>query len=306
LIKAYMAITEKELQERLEKINASLQKDGVPIAQRPLEAMRRYSIEYKTKFLLNSDLADSINKWFESKYGEKLLLSFALYDSVYYFDATFWPIEIPIGYGNFKLDPFSCLKKIPDSVRNDLVSNPNTGWDYAIWWADCLDYAYGLREVSSSTDVTGFGHKLLEAGDQELRATVALLKETRPNPRTMFTSRNAVEIFLKSMLALRGELTEAQAKGFGHNLPKIYQTFIEATGLKHWKNAEKQLDIYPHVEKRYSKQIYENKQLWDGLAFAQSLGALIIRQFTARDTMSAILKMIEHQKANTPSNKKGA
>lgn len=292
-----MTVNEKELSQRLEKINTALQKEQIEIGRRPWEAMRRYSMEYKTKFLLDSDIARFIFEWFKKRYGKREQHIRALYESVYFFDATFWLVEIPLGYGQFRLDARDSLRTIPDPVKDTLLSNPRTAWDFALWWADCVDYGFGVREVGHDTSLSPFGLRLFDAGDQELRATVSLLKETYPHSRAILTARNAVELFFKAMLALKNCLTESEAKKLGHDLTKIYELFIKTTGLNHWKALENILNTFPSTEGRYSKQTLDRKVLWDAFAFAQSTGVLIVRQFTTRNTISQVLEQMN--KRNT-------
>lgn len=296
-----MTVNEKELMQRLEKINVALQKEQIEIGRRPWEAMRRYSMEYKTKFLLDSDIARFIFEWFKKRYGDREQHTRALYESVYFFDATFWLVEIPLGYGQFRLDPRDSLRTIPNPVKDTLFTNPRTAWDYALWWADCVDYGFGIREVVQDSSLNPFGLRLLDAGDQELRATVSLLKEICPHSRAILTARNAVELFFKAMLALKNCLRESEAKKLGHDLTKIYELFIKITRFNHWKAVENILNVFPSMEGRYSRQTIDRKALWDAFAFAQSNGVLIVRQFTARNTISQVLEQMN--KRNTEITK---
>ncbi len=68
-------------------------------------------------------------------------------------------------------------------------------WDYAIFWADSVDYGLGIDDLRKSPRLNEFGLSLLMAGDQELRSAVAMLKQHRPDSRAILACRMAVEIF---------------------------------------------------------------------------------------------------------------
>jgi hypothetical protein len=43
-----------------------------------------------------------------------------LFIASFYFDACFWNLFIPIGYGRFRLDPFELLKTMPDVIKESI------------------------------------------------------------------------------------------------------------------------------------------------------------------------------------------
>lgn len=169
--------------EWLKKINREFRDAGIEPRTRPWKALSRYSVEFKAKFTLSSPIATEIFQWFESQSKPGSHHIGNLYDSVYYFDAEFWTVSIPIFYGKVQLNAMDCLQEMPEAIKTELASTPNLAWDYTMYWADCLDYGVGISDLSKESNLDPFGYQLLLAGDQELRAAISQLKENRRDSR---------------------------------------------------------------------------------------------------------------------------
>jgi hypothetical protein len=129
----------------------------------------------------------------------------------------------------------------------------------------------------------------LMSGDQELRAATSILSQHRPDPRAILNCRMALEIFLKSYIALKVGLTEKQAKTIGHNLQKGLDKFIEVSGFDHWEKGRSTLSVFPAIHERYKEQDITANILWEGYSFAQSIGSVIIREYTDRNTLEQVM-----------------
>lgn len=275
--------------EWLDKLNKQLRKEGIEQRRRPWEAIRRHSTEYKVSVDLSSDVAKEIFDWFDSHSRPGVHKIGSLYETVYFFDSAFWVVSVPFILGTVELNALECLTDMPDHIKNEIMSDPKFAWDYVIYWADCVDYGLEIDDLRKSSALDKFGIQLLIAGDQELRTAVSSLKENRPNPRAILTSRMAVEMFLKSFIALKSALTENQAKSIGHNLSTAFDKFIEASGYNHLSNVKAKLSVFPPIHDRYEEQSISLGNLWKGFAMAQSLGALIVREFTDRNTLQQVM-----------------
>lgn len=282
-------------EEWLRKLNKEFREAGVEQRRRPWDAIRRYSTEFNVSVALSSDLAKRIFEWFKahSKPGAHQVGS--LYEAVYFYDSEFWSVSIPIVYGTVELNALESLYQMPEHIKTDLISDNKRAWDYMVFWADCVDYGLGLDDLKKTGGLDSYGMKLLMSGDQELRAATSILKQPRPDSRTILTCRMAVEIFLKSFIALKDGLTEKQAKAIGHDLNKALDKFIEVSGYNHWEAARSKLSGFPSIHERYKKQEVPLNLLWDGFAMAQSLGAVTIREHTERNTLE---KVMASNKAN--------
>lgn len=127
------------------------------------------------------------------------------------------------------------------------------------------------------------------SADQELRAATSILSQHRPDPRAILNCRMALEMYFKSYIALKTGLSQSQAKSIGHDLNKGLDRFIEVSGLNDWAKTRGLLTVFPEIHERYKEQDITLKRIWDGYSFAHSLGAVIIREFTDRNTLEQVM-----------------
>ncbi len=273
----------------LKKINEEFRNDGIDQQRRPWDAISRYSSEFSTSVDISSDVAKKILEWFEvhSKPGAHQIGS--LYEAVYFYDSQFWTVSIPIVYGKAQLNVLECLPQMSEEMKNEIMSQQKQAWDYVVFWANCIDYGMGIDDLRKTSGLNEFGIQLLMSGDQELRAATSILNQHRPDPRAILNCRMASEIFLKSFIALKVGLTEKQAKLIGHDLNKGLDKFIEVSGFDHWEQVRSTLSVFPEIHERYKEQDITSKILWDGYSFAQSIGAVIIREYTDRNTLEQVM-----------------
>lgn len=275
--------------EWLQRIDKELRDAGVEQRKRPWEAVCRYALEFKIPISISSSTAKEIIEWFKVRSKPGVHKVGSLFQTVYYFDTEFWTVSIPIFFGSVRIIALDCLREMPQSVKKNLMSNAESAWDYALYWADCFDYATGINEVGKSLELDAFGLQLLRAGDRELRSAIAQLKERRPDPRVILTCRMATELFLKAYIALKSGLSQKQAKRLGHDLEKAFDKFVEVSGYTFWAPLRSSLAVYPPIQARYDEQDLSPGSVWKGFQLAQSIGTVSVREHTCRNTLGQLL-----------------
>ncbi len=275
----------------LEAVNEDLRREDVPHARRPFEAIMRVSKKLGISIAIRSEEADMIFRWFKEREKPGSGAVGSVYTSAFYFDSEFWAVDIPIAYGTVSIGPFDYIREMPEATI-ELLAN-SKGAHYLVFWADCADYGMGFDELRRNKHLSSFGVELLNAADQELRNTVSLLLESRPKSRAILTARMATELFLKSFLALRGELSQMDAKAIGHDLKAGFERLIEVSGLSNWQPIVERLKVFPPISGRYREQVVSNSSLAEALAIAQSLGATTTREFTNRRIIEQIMPQVE-------------
>lgn len=273
----------------LKKLNKEFRDAGIGQCRRPWDAIRRYSQEFNVPLDLTSDLAKKIFEWFEANSKPGVHQFGSLYDSIYFYDSQFWQVSIPLIYGSVKLNALDSLSQMSDLIKEELMSDQKQAWDYVFYWADCVDYGLGVHDLKKTSSLDANGIQFLMSGDQELRAAVSILSQSRPDSRAILTCRMAVEIFFKAYIALKQGLTTKQAKSISHNLNKGLDQFIEVSGYTNWEVVRNKLSVFPEIHDRYKEQDVTLETLWDGFALAQSIGALIIREHTDRNTLKQVM-----------------
>lgn len=270
-------------------LNKEFRDAGIDQRRRPWEAIRRYSEEFNTAVDISSDVAKTIFKWFEDHSKPGVHQVGSQYEAVYFYDSQFWVVSIPIMYGTVQLNALDCLHEMPDGIKQEMMADHRGAWEYAIYWADCLDYGMGIDDLRKMQGLDEFGYQLLMSANQELRAATSILSQHRPDPRAILNCRMALEIFFKSYIALKNGLTQSEAKAIGHNLNKGLDRFIEVSGLDDWERTRQLLSVFPEIHERYKEQDITFQRLWDGYSFAHSVGALIVREFTDRNTLQQVM-----------------
>ena len=273
------------LTEWLKKVNKQMRDAGIEQHKRPWEALSLYSNEFKIPLAISSPVATEIFKWFETNSKPGVHKMGCQFQSLYYYDTVFWPVKIPVIYGRIRLNALDCLK-MPDSTKSDFMSNARLAQEYVMFWADCVDYGCGIRELCGRQNLNPFGVQLMKAGDQDLRAAVSLLNEQHPRSRAILVCRMAIEIFLKAYLALKDSLTERDAKQYNHDLEKCFDRFIQVSGHTKLAIYRNTLQVFPPIATRYSEQSQPQETIWAGFALTQFVGSMIVREFTGRDTLS--------------------
>ena len=273
----------------LEKLNEELRKEDIEPRRRPLEAIKRISVRTNRSFIFPSAETDFIFKWFEANTKPGSHTVGLLHQGVYYYDSAFWSVSIPIIYGSVQLNALDALHEMPQKIKSSLFENRKAIWEYVIFWADCIDFGYAYDDLYSSENHDTFGRQFLCAGYEELSSATTLLLEHRPNKRAIMNCRMATEMLLKCFIAFKDGLTESQAKRLGHNLENIFDRFLDISNYQHLSESKGLLRVFPDIHERYKAQEVDNSSLFDGYCFAQSIGALIARAFTDRNTLPQVM-----------------
>jgi len=273
----------------LEEINNKLRADDVEHRRRPWEAISLISAKLNRSISIPSAEADFIFKWFEAngKPGNQVQGHF--HQGAFYYDSEFWSVDIPLIYGQVQLNSLDALHKMPEQIKSSLMSDKKNLWEYVYFWADCIDFGYACDDLIKTKSHDEFGIQFLKAGYEELSSATSLLLEHRLNQRAIMNCRMATEMLFKSFICLKQGLSEKEAKKLGHNLKKLLGKFIECSGYEHLKVLEKSLHVFPEIHERYNEQNTKKPELFEGYIFAQSIGALIAREFTDRNTLQHIM-----------------
>jgi hypothetical protein len=277
--------------EWIKNLNIEFRELGIDPRRRPWEAIGRYAMEFNTPVDITSDVAGTILKWFESHSKPGVHQVGSQYEAVYFYDSQFWIVSIPVMFGTVSLNALDCLHDMPEAIKQEMVASYMQAWDYVICWADCLDYGAGIYDFRETQCQDTFGAQLLMAADQELRVATSVLSKHHPDSRAILNCRMALEIFFKAYAALKGRLTEAEAKAMNHNLHKGLDKFVEISERSDWEKIRPILDAFPEVHERYREQDITFQSLWRCYSLTHSVGAAIIREFTGRDTLAQSFRL---------------
>jgi hypothetical protein len=270
----------------LENLNLQLSREGVPYQQRPFEAIRRWTVETQTAIQIPSSEASDIFRWFEVHSPATAHHIGPYFTGVFLYDAHFWPVDIPMGYGMVQLNALDSLRDMPESIRRRLESDREALWSYVPFFSDCIDYAFGIEDTF--VEQSGFGRQLLLSADKELRSAVSLLLEKTPNPKALEASSLACEMFLKAYLAIHGRADEKAVTALRHDHRDALAACLAVRPSSELELFKDELHIFPSARQRYSGKAYATSLLWRGYDLAQYFATAIVRSMTDRDSRDQI------------------
>ena len=281
-------LSEEQLPKWLAGKNENYRKNDIPPKRRPFLALAELSREFNTSIYLNSDLANKVFGWFTANTKPGAHAIGSLFTGIFYFDACFWPVFIPIGYGTFKLDALSSLETMPKEMKAQLQQDQNEMRIYALYWIDCVDFAYGLDDLRKNQTISVLGKSFLENGEREIESVISQLSSTRPNTKAILTARMAVEIFLKSLLITKGNKNEADIKKIGHDVSDAMSQCFTLTSVKEFFVLKSMLGIFPDVSARYTGSEPPIRKVWEAYCIAQATATVVARILSGRDSRSKI------------------
>ncbi|CAM3829979.1 hypothetical protein [Pseudoalteromonas maricaloris] len=277
----------KNFDKLLEKINEEFKLEGVPHIQRSFLAMSKLSKKLGISIQFGSQESDYVSDWFARRSKASALCVGSLFEAAYYYDAEFWTVKIPIIFGVVQAEAYDALDM--PKVNVELISkNDNKSRSYALFWADCMDFSYGISDLQSSHD-DSFGIQLLGAGFEELRSATSALLAQKVNKRAIMNARMALEMFMKSYLAMKGNIDEKGARNLGHDLHKALKKVSQVSGKSFPKDVYDSLELYPSINERYSEQKVSTQEIASCYNFALSMGAFVTRTVTDRNILSQVL-----------------
>lgn len=237
---------------------------------------------------MDAPIAKSILDWFYKHSAPGSHAIGSMFTGAFYFDAYFWPMHIPVGYGTFSISAFDCLETMPEAVKEFLAKNQQDAKNLALYWIDCCDYAYGFDELQKTNKLDSRAFVFLNNGDRELRGAVAQLLSPRPNTKAILALRMACEIFLKVLLIQEKNLTNSQLRNLSHKIKDIAGDCHVATGVPEFDSVATAASVFPEVSERYDGGEWKLSEVWNALYVAQVAATAVVRHYTDRDMRSQV------------------
>lgn len=273
----------------LETANERYRREEIPFRGRPFHALRDSAVEHRCSLDFSSPTAKEIFRWFTEHSAPGAHAIGAMFTGAFYFDTFFWPLHIPIVYGQVQINALDCVDTMPQSIKEQLRARPSELWRLALYWADCVDYAYGLDDIQKLQSLSGRALEFMLSGDRELSGAIAQLTIPRPNPKAILGLRMATEIFLKAVLIQESNATEADLKRLGHRIPDITKQCRVVTGNELYDAVIADAKIFPDIHERYDATEWPMVQVWHAAVVTQAVGAALARRYSDRDLRSYLL-----------------
>lgn len=280
----------------LEKFNKAAADKEMPYHQRPFHALLAWTEENKCSVILSSDFSNKVEAWFLRHSPPSAHNIGSLFTGVYFYDGHCWRVAIPLAYGSVRLDPWSSLVEMPETIAAKLRQEPPSWVDFLSVWADCVDYAFG-RDDLFATAPDGFAKQLFTSANQQLDATVSLLLEEFPNPKVMESARLATEMFLKCFIGFHRGISQPGAKVIRHDLDRALRECLTIRPSSELAGIGPRLSQFPTMGARYEAKHYQRCDLWFAYGTAQFTGSALVRSLTDRNMRKQVEDMLNSYSA---------
>jgi hypothetical protein len=268
----------------LNEANRRYRRASLPPKRRPFEALLDYTREKNGAISFRSRAATRVFNWFKERSAPEAHYLGPLFTGSYFYDGYFWPVTIGIGWGQFKLDALDALQTMPQPLKQELVKDDQELRVYLLYFADCVDYAYGLDDILRSKTLPPRALLFLTNADKELRGAIAQTNGAQPNPRAALSARMAMEIFLKTLLVANRDASDSESRKLGHDLIRICQVVQQSgTGAHEIETIKGLVHTLPPVSDRYTGEDVDLRSVGNALSLCQMCATTVIRQFTDRD-----------------------
>lgn len=203
-------IAPQALENWLYSANVRYRAEEIPPRDRPFKALSDFTRTFNCSLALDSPVAIAIFDWFRKHSQPGSHEVGALFTGAYHFDACFWPLHIPIGYGKLPINALDCLETMPLSLKEQISQSPQNLWELDRYWANCCDYAYGIDDVEKESKLCKRALAFLRNGHRELTGAIRQLISPPPNTKAILALGMASEIFMKALLIQERSLTDKE------------------------------------------------------------------------------------------------
>ncbi|GLH68223.1 hypothetical protein [Geothrix edaphica] len=104
-------------------VDARLRDHGVDIPARPLQACGMVSQECHVSFTMSSDIFARIHGWFESRYGDRLLIDMNVGKMLVHINEDPFVVTYPLIFGTVKVEPLRWIENVTDRLLESLPSD---------------------------------------------------------------------------------------------------------------------------------------------------------------------------------------
>lgn len=276
----------------LEDANERFRREELPPAHRPFRAFADYCEEHSCSLAYGSPIADAIFAWFYKHSAPGSHQVGSLFTGAYYYDAFFWPVNIPIGYGRATLDVFNSLESMPDAIKRSLAKDKAEADLPVLHWADCVDYGYGFDDIAQTTRLTERALAFARNGDRELIGAIRQILHPRPNLKSILGFRMAAEIFMKVVLVQERGLSDRELQKLGHSIERLAKECHAQTGMAEFAKVARDAAAFPDVSDRYDGEEKTPREVWTAALVAQRAASAFARKYSDRDMRAQVVSSL--------------
>ncbi|MBA3833972.1 MAG: hypothetical protein H0X34_19205 [Chthoniobacterales bacterium] len=271
-------------QEWLSSFNDECREREVSSGERPFRALEKWAEESGQRAspfnLLLSHLStpafSAIYAFFKANTSVGRDEAAPFRQTCFFYDTAFWPVIVPVLYGEHVVDPIRFVVGMPASLFHDLGFDSAARDELNAHWFDCLHHMNNtlLLDGDQLPELAG---GFLAGGEKGLFAAADCLLGLPPNQKAAELSRDAFESILKGFAVVKTDLTLDDAKEIRHKLHKLVMRCAAALPAFETARLDKACGLYPDIAARYEKTALPAKGLWQCYSEAQHAMAMSLR-----------------------------
>jgi hypothetical protein len=178
--------------------NARYRRTDIPPKQRPAQAWREYAVEHGLALDTRHPITIRIFAWFRARASPSSIAVGHFFQGVFFWDAVFWPLDVPVIFGTARINVFDRLATMPPQLKAELAQDRRALDDLIACCASAIDIAMSVEELRAPS--IGFARELLHSGYRELIAAASILLSSEPTGKATNSLALAVEMFGKWLL----------------------------------------------------------------------------------------------------------
>ncbi len=251
--------------------------------------MSDFTREYNCSLAMDDPLAKRIFDWFYEHSPPGAHQIGSVYTGVHFYDTAFWPVNVPLIFGQVSVKALNCLETMPAKIKMVLAGDQCHIGTYMVHWVNCMDYGYGMMDLGGASQLQARASKFFGAAHSELVGANAQLLAHHPNVKAILGMRMATEIFLKAVLVQERNFTDSQLMKISHKLEDAANACADVTKEKVFEEIGKRASLYPPVSARYDNTEWSSTSLWQAVSLSQLTAATVTRLYTDQDMRASIL-----------------
>ena len=277
-----------DLRKLVIEVDNELIQKGVKSSARPVLAHMIIAQRLQpgsSSILKNDPLSNAVNQIYNQLYRSSDLHMPPMHMGAFMFRDVFFPIKIPLICGSSAINSVDLLTDVPESQKQWLFSEQQSGLTFFDQVIDLMDFVYGLDDLKQAEQLKV---KTVEYWNRAKGCLEAAAATVLGSSDTVAVNQNcclATEMLLKGALIQTTNASDKVLQEYGHKLEKL----VDATAnqlpnidRKTILSVVKELPDY--VKSRYEAKSFSRVKLGEFLMNTQFVGGEILRQFSKRNS----------------------
>jgi hypothetical protein len=238
-----------------------------------------------SSILEHDPLFSAVNQIYGELYRPSDLWMPPMHVGAFMFRDVFFPLRIPIIYGQPMINPADFLVDVPDTQKRWLFDDQQISLTYFDQVIDLLDFVYGLDDLRKRRTLPAKTVEWWYLAKQQIEAAAATALGSFSKYAIVQNCCIATELLLKGALMAKGvDENTLKKKEYGHNLENLANKIADQVpGLDRATMILVVQKLPNYVKSRYEAENFSRLDLGNFLMNTQFISGEVLRQFSKRN-----------------------